>query len=114
MDKIEPCLPFSKRSARASRHAPSASASATTTLAARPTPRAAPAITFRTSPTPDGACACKPPPVAYSSLPVHCRDGGKLLSDYSVEGDFAPYHWTKGPNEVAAAVTEALEEILAP
>jgi hypothetical protein len=52
------------------------------------------------------------PPDGYVNLPCILETGGQLLASYSPQGDHARYYWTKSAAEVAAAVTEVLQEIV--
>jgi hypothetical protein len=52
------------------------------------------------------------PPPGYRDLPCILETGGELLAKYSPRGDFAPFYWTKSPEEVADAVTAVLQEIV--
>jgi hypothetical protein len=52
------------------------------------------------------------PPPGYRDLPCVLETGGQLLAQYSAQGDSAPFSWTKSPQEVADAVSTALQEIV--
>jgi hypothetical protein len=53
------------------------------------------------------------PPADYVTLPCVAETGGQLLAEYSAVGGTAPYFWTMGPAEVAAAIDNVLAEIVA-
>lgn len=52
------------------------------------------------------------PPAGYRELPCIAETGGELLATYSDQGDSAPFHWTKSPQDVASAVTAVLQEVV--
>jgi len=51
------------------------------------------------------------PPAGYTALPCIAETDGQLLGTYADRGGSAPFTWAMSPAEVAAAVTQVLQEI---